>query len=136
MVYLQTTYELCFGGSVFWIFWIMWFFQWKYKYRCIHVYVRFKDDKHVIWMWIWLILKNISLLDRIWSLWLVFFPLTRHQTSYSGSAGWYFRYQSIHIQIAYTYLIFYILLWILLVNKVNVWKPWIFNTRSVCPLHF
>ena len=25
--------------------------------------------------------------------------LTRQQTSYSGSAGWYFRYQSIHIQI-------------------------------------
>jgi hypothetical protein len=33
----------------------------------------FKDDKHVIWMWLWLILKNISLLDRIWSLWLVRF---------------------------------------------------------------
>ena len=65
-----------------------------------------------------------------------FTSLTHHQTSYSGSAGWYFRYQSIHIQITYTYLIFYILLWILLVNKVNVWKPWIFNTRSVCPLHF
>ena len=45
----------------------------KYKYRCIRVYVWFKDDKHVIWMWIWLILKNISLLDRIWSLWLVHF---------------------------------------------------------------
>ena len=30
--------------------------------------------------------------------------LTRQQTSYSGSAGWYFRYQSIHIQITYTYL--------------------------------
>jgi hypothetical protein len=30
--------------------------------------------------------------------------LTRHQTSYSGSAGWYFRYQSIHIQITYTHL--------------------------------
>jgi hypothetical protein len=29
--------------------------------------------------------------------------LTRHQASYSGSAGWYFRYQSIHIQITYTY---------------------------------
>ena len=84
MVYLQTTYELCFWGSVFWI---MWFFQRKYKYRCIHVYVRFKDNTHVIWMWIWSILKNI----------------TRHQTSYSGSAGWYFRYQSIHIQITYTY---------------------------------
>jgi hypothetical protein len=29
--------------------------------------------------------------------------LTRHQTSYSGSAGWYFRHQSIHLQITYTY---------------------------------
>ena len=28
--------------------------------------------------------------------------LTRQQTSYSGSTGWYFRYQSIHIQITYT----------------------------------
>ena len=135
-----------FWGSVFWIFWIMWFFPRKCKYRCIRVYVWFKDDKHVIWMWIWLILKNISLLDRIWSLWVVrfahsppdfifwlrrlifsvsinshpdnlyisacsteyevcdsFASLTRHQTSYSGSAGWYFRYQSIHIQITYTY---------------------------------
>ena len=55
-----------FWGSVFWIFWIMWFFPRKYKYRC-------KDEKHVIWMWIWLILKNISLLDRIWNLWLVRF---------------------------------------------------------------
>ena len=40
----------------------------------IRVYVWFKNDKHVIRMWIiWLILKNISLLDRIWSLWLVRF---------------------------------------------------------------
>ena len=39
----------------------------------IHVYVWSKDDKHVIWMWIWLILKNISLLDIIWSLWLIRF---------------------------------------------------------------
>jgi hypothetical protein len=45
----------------------------KYKYRCTRVYVWFKDDKHVIWIWIWLILQNISLLDRIWSLWLVRF---------------------------------------------------------------
>jgi hypothetical protein len=30
-----------------------------------------------------------------------FASLTRHQTSYSGSAGWYFRYQSIHIQITF-----------------------------------
>ena len=42
-------------------------------YRCIRLYVWFKDDKHVIWMWIWLMLKNISLLDRIWSLWPVRF---------------------------------------------------------------
>ena len=33
-----------------------------------------------------------------------FASLTRHQTSYSGSAGRYFRYQSIHIQITYTSL--------------------------------
>jgi hypothetical protein len=32
-----------------------------------------------------------------------FASLTRHQASYSGSAGWYFRYQLIHIQITYTY---------------------------------
>ena len=32
--------------------------------------------------------------------------LTRQQTSYSGSAGWYFWYQSIHIQITYTYIYF------------------------------
>ena len=37
------------------------------------VYFLFKDDKYVICMWIWLILKNISLLDRIWSLWFVRF---------------------------------------------------------------
>ena len=49
----------------------MQFFPRKYKYRCIRVYGWFKDDKYVIWMWIWLILKHISLLDRIWSLWLV-----------------------------------------------------------------
>jgi hypothetical protein len=49
-------------------------------YSCIRVYVWFKDDKHVIWMWIWLILKNIN----------SFASLTRQQTSYSGSVGWYF----------------------------------------------
>jgi hypothetical protein len=62
-----------FWGIIFWIFWIMWFFPRKYKYKCIRVYVWSKDDKHVIWMWIWLILKNISLLERIWSLWHVRF---------------------------------------------------------------
>jgi hypothetical protein len=39
----------------------------------IHVYVWLKDDKHVIWMRIWFILKNISLFYRIWRLWLVRF---------------------------------------------------------------
>jgi hypothetical protein len=147
-----------FWGSVFWIFWIVWFFPRKYKYRCVRVYVWFKDDKYVIWMWTWLTLKNISLLDRIWSLWLPFrfrkhkghdlaydvkimtsqdivipyvhfcrtmfvnvnmidtekyqparqnmklmTSLTRHRSSYFGSAGWYFRYQSIHIHIQITY---------------------------------
>ena len=71
MVYLQTTYELRFWGSVILIFWIMYFFTRKFKYRCIRVYVWFKDDTHVIWMWIWLILKYNSLFDRILSLWLV-----------------------------------------------------------------
>ena len=33
-----------------------------------------------------------------------FASLTRQQTKYSGSAGWYFGYQSIHIQITYTYI--------------------------------
>ena len=32
-----------------------------------------------------------------------FASLTRQQILYSGSACWYFRYQSIHIQITYTY---------------------------------
>ena len=73
MVYLKTTYELCFGETYFEYFESCDFSPRKYKYRCICVYVWFKDDKHVIWMWIWLILKNISLLDRIWSLWLVRF---------------------------------------------------------------
>jgi hypothetical protein len=50
MVYLQTTYELCFGETYF-----EYFESWKYKYRCIRVYVWFKDDKHVIWMWIWFV---------------------------------------------------------------------------------
>ena len=101
MVYLQTTYELCFGGNVvFWIFWIVWFFPRKYKYRCVRVYVWFKDDKHVIWMWIWLTLKKYQPARQNMKLMT---SLTRHRSSYSGSAGWYFRYQSIHIHIQITY---------------------------------
>ena len=64
---------IMFWGSTFLIFWIMWFFPRKYKYRYIRVYVWSKDDKHAIWMWIWLILTNINLLNRIWSVWLVRF---------------------------------------------------------------
>ena len=39
----------------------------------IHVYVWLSDDKHVIWMWILLISKNISVLERIWNFWRVRF---------------------------------------------------------------
>jgi hypothetical protein len=36
----------------------------------------YMKKKYIIWIWIWLILKNISMLDRIWSLRLVrFTPL-------------------------------------------------------------
>ena len=48
MVYLQTTYELCFGEAYFEYFESCDFSPPKYKYRFIRVYVRFKDDKHVI----------------------------------------------------------------------------------------
>ena len=74
MVYLQTTYELCVGEAYFEYFEPCDFFRENTNIDLyIRVYVWFKDDKHVIWIWIWLILKNISLLDRIWSLWLVRF---------------------------------------------------------------
>jgi hypothetical protein len=69
MVYLQTTYELCFGKRILNILNHV-ILPRKYRYRCIRFYVWFKD---VIGMWIWLILTNISLLDRIWTLWLVRF---------------------------------------------------------------
>ena len=73
MVYLQTTYELCFGEAYFEYF-VSCDFSLENTNIDVSVgYVWFKDDKHVIWSWIWLILKNISLLDRIWSLWLVGF---------------------------------------------------------------
>ena len=46
--------------------------------------------------WYWKISTEYEVCDS-------FASLTRQQTSYSGSACWYFRYQSIHIQITYTY---------------------------------
>jgi hypothetical protein len=100
MVYLQTTYELRTNqdqrGKEKGLFLILLFFYWpeaihmtfhfltywlaksnffprKYKYICIRVYGWFKDVKYVIWMWIWLILNNISLLDRIWWLRLILY---------------------------------------------------------------
>ena len=72
MVYLQATYELCFGEAYFEYFESCDFSR-EHTNIDVSVCVWFKDDTHVIWMWIWLILKIISLLDRIWSLWLVRF---------------------------------------------------------------
>jgi hypothetical protein len=46
-----------------------------------------------------------------------FASLTRQQTSYSGSACWYFRYPSIHIQIPYTY--------------VKLWSPNVITPSSL-----
>jgi hypothetical protein len=34
------------------------------KFAYIRVYVWFKNDKYVFWMWIWLILKKISLFGK------------------------------------------------------------------------
>ena len=90
--------------TMFWesVFWIMWFFPRKYKYRCIHVYVWSKDDKDV--MWIWLMLKNISLLDRIWSLWLVRFAHSTTNFIFWLGMLIFLVSINIHIQITYTYL--------------------------------
>ena len=103
MVYLQTTYELCFGGAYF-----------EYFESCnfsrentnIDVFV-FMFDLRMINMsseceydWYW----KISACSSEYEVCDLFASLTRHQTSYSGSADWYFRHQSIHIQITYTSL--------------------------------
>ena len=73
MVYLQTTYELCFGKAYFEHFESCDFCRENTNIDVSVFMFGLRIDKHVIWMWIWLILKNISLLDRIWSLWLVRF---------------------------------------------------------------
>ena len=77
MVYLQTTYELCFGEAYF-----------EYFESCDFSRENTNIDASVIMFDLRMI--NMS-------------SLTRHQTSYSGSPGWYFRHQSIHIQITYSY---------------------------------
>ena len=103
MVYLQTTYELCFGEAYF-----------EYLESCdfsrentnIDISV-FMFDVRMINMsseceyeWHW----KISACSTEYEVCDSFASLTRHQTSYSASAGWYFRYQSIHFQITYTYM--------------------------------
>ena len=85
-----------FWGSVFWIFWIMWFFH---ENTNIDVFV-FMFDLRMINMsseceydWYW----KISACSTEYEACDSFASLTRHHTSYSGSAGWYFRYQSIQL---------------------------------------
>ena len=100
MVCLPTT---LFWGSVFWILWIMWFFPRNYKYLDVSVLmfdirmINMSSECEYRWYW------KISACSTEYEACDSFASLTRQQTSYSGSAGWYFRYQSIHIQITYTY---------------------------------
>ena len=49
--------------------------------------------------WCW----KLSACSTEYEVCVPFASLTLHQTPYSVSAGWYVRYQSIHIQITYTY---------------------------------
>ena len=102
MVYLQTTYELCFGEAYFEYLESCDFFPWKYN---IDVSV-FMFDLRMINMsseceydWYW----KISACSTEYEACDSFASLTGHQASYSGSAGLYFRYQSIHIQKTYIY---------------------------------
>jgi hypothetical protein len=102
MVYLQTTYELCFGEAS-----SEYFESYDFSRENTNIDVSmFMFDLRMINMsseceydWYW----NISACSTAYKVCDSFASLTRHQTSYSGSAGWYVRYQSIHIQITYTY---------------------------------
>ena len=99
MVYLQTTYELCFGEAYF-----EYFESCNFSRENTNIDVSvFIFDLRMINMsseceydWYW----KISACSTEYEACDSFASLTR---SYSGSAGWYFRYQSIHIQITYTY---------------------------------
>ena len=99
MVYLQTTYELCFGEA--------YFESCDFSRENTNIDVSMcMFDLRMINMsseceydWYW----KISACSTEYEVCDSFASLTRHQTSYSGSAGWYFRYQLIHIQITYTY---------------------------------
>ena len=101
MVYLQTTYELCFGEAYFEYFESRDFSR---ENTNIDVSV-FMIDLRMINMsseceydWYW----KISACSTEYEVCNSFALLTRQQALYSGSASWYFRYQSIHIQITYT----------------------------------
>ena len=102
MVYLQTTYELCFGEAYFEYFESCNFsrentnidvFVFMLDLRMINMSSEYEYD----WYW------KISASSTEYEVCDSFASLTRHQTSYSSSTGWYFRYQTIHIQITYTY---------------------------------
>ena len=103
MVYLQTTYELCFGEAYF-----EYFESCDFSRENTNIDVSvFMLDLRMINMsseceydWYW----KISACSTEYEVYDSFASLTRHQASYSGSTGWYFRYQSIHIQITYTSL--------------------------------
>jgi hypothetical protein len=127
-----------FWGRVFWIFWIMWFFPPKYKYR----FIIFLFDLRMINMsseceydWYW----KISACSTEYEVCDSFPSLARHQTSYSVSTGWYFRYQSIHIQITYTYhpsLLLYLPADSISKTRINVrvsWAGLISNEQELSP---
>ena len=103
MVYLQTTYELCFGEAYF-----EYFESCDFSRENTNIDVSvFMLDLRMIKMsseceygWYW----KVSACSTEYEVCDSFVSLTRHQASCSGSAGWCFRYQSIHIQITYTYL--------------------------------
>ena len=85
---MQTIYELRFWGSenidvsVFMI-----------DLRMINLSSEYEYD----WCW------KISACSTEYEVCDSFASLTRHQASYASSAGWYFRYQSIYMQITYTH---------------------------------
>ena len=102
MVYLQITYKLCFGEAYFESC------DFSRENTTIDVSV-FMFDLRMISMsseceydWYW----KISACSTEYDICDSFASLTRQQASYSGSVHWYFRYQSIHIQITYNYHIF------------------------------
>jgi hypothetical protein len=82
MVYLQTTYELCFGEAYF-----------EYFESCDFSRENTNIDVSVFMFDLRMInMSSECEYDWYWKI-------------SACSAGWYFRYQSIHIQITYTYAV-------------------------------